>query len=157
MAKFQYFPLYTATFFMETLSFNSGETGAYISLLCYQWANEKIPADAKSLKRITKTSPKKLQPVLKKFILIEDGFYQNAELKEKYEEFIRKQQRKEANYFCRDVRDILIKDDTVCVFCGSKNRLSVDHIVPVSKGGQNSIDNLQVLCRPCNSKKGDRE
>ena len=42
-----------------------------------------------------------------------------------------------------------------CVKCGS-DEVTVDHIVPVSKGGTNHIDNLQPLCRPCNSGKKDR-
>ena len=41
-----------------------------------------------------------------------------------------------------------------CLFCGSTERLEVDHIKPVSKGGTNDLRNLQCLCAPCNRKKG---
>lgn len=40
-----------------------------------------------------------------------------------------------------------------CVNCGADTQLSADHIVPLSRGGKNTIDNIQVLCRRCNSKK----
>ena len=41
-----------------------------------------------------------------------------------------------------------------CRLCGSGRDLTVDHIVPVSKGGGTVWWNLQTLCRSCNSKKG---
>lgn len=44
----------------------------------------------------------------------------------------------------------------MCQHCGTTERIEMDHIIPLSKGGTNHIDNLQPLCRSCNSKKGDR-
>jgi len=40
-----------------------------------------------------------------------------------------------------------------CPRCGKQNILTVDHIIPLSKGGTNYLDNLQPLCRSCNSSK----
>lgn len=41
-----------------------------------------------------------------------------------------------------------------CLACGSDSKLTVDHVVPLVKGGSNTIENLQGLCQPCNSSKG---
>jgi 5-methylcytosine-specific restriction endonuclease McrA len=41
-----------------------------------------------------------------------------------------------------------------CLCCGKLRDVGIDHILPISHGGDNNIDNLQVLCRTCNSKKG---
>lgn len=43
-----------------------------------------------------------------------------------------------------------------CVRCGSISNLEIDHIRPIAHGGDSSIENLQVLCRPCNRAKGSR-
>lgn len=46
------------------------------------------------------------------------------------------------------------RDDYRCVACGSTGNLSVDHIVPWSRGGEHTMDNFQTLCLPCNIRKG---
>lgn len=43
-----------------------------------------------------------------------------------------------------------------CQCCGEETELTVDHIIPVVKGGTSNIDNLQPLCLPCNSSKGTK-
>ena len=43
-----------------------------------------------------------------------------------------------------------------CIYCGSKKDLTLDHILPRSRGGPESPDNAVWVCRSCNSSKGDR-
>ena len=48
------------------------------------------------------------------------------------------------------------RDGRLCSFCGAEKDLTVDHKTPVSAGGTNDLSNLLILCRVCNSKKGNR-
>lgn len=41
-----------------------------------------------------------------------------------------------------------------CLRCRSYDDICIDHVIPLSKGGANSIDNMQPLCRACNTSKG---
>ncbi len=44
-----------------------------------------------------------------------------------------------------------------CLACGKNDvPMTVDHVIPVSLGGSNGIDNIQPLCKPCNCSKGAR-
>jgi len=53
-------------------------------------------------------------------------------------------------------RYVLERDRHRCVKCGSDRQLTVDHIIPLAKGGSNDLSNFQTLCRRCNSGKRDR-
>lgn len=46
--------------------------------------------------------------------------------------------------------------DFRCVRCGVAESLTKDHIIPRSQDGADTIDNLQPLCKPCNSQKSDK-
>lgn len=54
---------------------------------------------------------------------------------------------------------IIARDNGTCYLCGTKptgSDLTIDHVVPLSKGGSHTADNLRVACRRCNIRKGDR-
>jgi 5-methylcytosine-specific restriction endonuclease McrA len=57
-----------------------------------------------------------------------------------------------------DIIELLAIQENKCAACGIKftknNRYTVDHIVPVSKGGNLTFDNTQLLCKHCNCSKG---
>lgn len=48
------------------------------------------------------------------------------------------------------------RDNNKCQYCGATRKLTIDHVVPKSKGGQDTWDNLVVACSSCNTKKGDK-
>ena len=51
---------------------------------------------------------------------------------------------------------LVARDGYQCAHCGTTEQLTIDHVTPVSKGGLSELDNLQILCKPCNTAKGDR-
>jgi 5-methylcytosine-specific restriction endonuclease McrA len=54
-------------------------------------------------------------------------------------------------------RAIFARDSWTCQYCGSdRGNLTIDHVIPRSKGGTSSWDNIVTCCAPCNRRKGDR-
>jgi 5-methylcytosine-specific restriction endonuclease McrA len=54
-------------------------------------------------------------------------------------------------------RNVLVRDRFKCAYCGTrKERLSIDHIIPKSRGGKTNFENCVAACKACNLKKGGR-
>ncbi len=52
-------------------------------------------------------------------------------------------------------RNVLVRDNHRCVYCGVKSRsLTLDHVIPRSRGGKTDFDNCVACCGPCNDRKG---
>jgi 5-methylcytosine-specific restriction endonuclease McrA len=54
-------------------------------------------------------------------------------------------------------RAVFARDRWTCQYCGEeRGTLTVDHVIPRSKGGLSTWDNIVACCAPCNRRKGDR-
>ena len=52
--------------------------------------------------------------------------------------------------------NILLRDDETCQYCGKRSRdLTLDHVIPRSRGGTSTWENLVASCKHCNGKKGN--
>ncbi len=64
------------------------------------------------------------------------------------------------NHFKKNVSPtrnrIYKRDNNECVYCGSKKQLTIDHVLPKSRGGRNEWTNLVTCCFKCNIKKSNR-
>ena len=52
--------------------------------------------------------------------------------------------------------NVFLRDKFSCQYCGSKDELTFDHLLPRSKGGKTNWDNVVTACSSCNVKKGGR-
>jgi 5-methylcytosine-specific restriction endonuclease McrA len=53
---------------------------------------------------------------------------------------------------------VLLRDNFTCQYCGAtpgRAWLTLDHLLPRSRGGETAWDNVVACCRPCNARKGD--
>jgi 5-methylcytosine-specific restriction endonuclease McrA len=54
-------------------------------------------------------------------------------------------------------RAVFARDGWTCQYCGGvRGTLTIDHVIPRSRGGPSSWDNIVTCCAPCNRRKGDR-
>lgn len=58
--------------------------------------------------------------------------------------------------YWKETNVVLERDGWQCVMCGATSGLHYDHILPLSKGGGNQAENIQLFCKDCNLKKGNR-
>ncbi len=54
-------------------------------------------------------------------------------------------------------REVFLRDDFTCQYCGQRGRdLTLDHVMPKSRGGAHTWENLVSACRACNHRKGGK-
>jgi 5-methylcytosine-specific restriction endonuclease McrA len=53
-------------------------------------------------------------------------------------------------------REVMAAYGNRCVYCGANGKLTIDHVVPIAKGGAHSIGNIVPACFRCNNRKKDR-
>lgn len=56
----------------------------------------------------------------------------------------------------RKRRALVKRDGPSCRICKSTMQITLDHIIPTSRGGKNTLTNLQFLCLVCNNRKGNK-
>lgn len=54
------------------------------------------------------------------------------------------------------IESLLLTPNQKCPYCQEMNKLSIDHIIPLSKGGTHTEDNIELVCLPCNLRKGNK-
>ena len=85
------------------------------------------------------------------------GFLVETEEAPRAEKTTSKELREKAGFGDRYVdqltKDLIHLRDVNCVYCGATENLEIDHVFPVSKGGNSEPENLQLLCRSCNRSK----
>lgn len=53
-------------------------------------------------------------------------------------------------------KNIMKRDNNRCQYCGTTEGLTIDHVIPKSRGGSDTWENLVTACNSCNHKKGNR-
>ena len=53
-------------------------------------------------------------------------------------------------------RAVFARDSWTCQYCGTTSHLTVDHVIPRSRGGPSEWENIVTSCAPCNRRKGNR-
>ena len=113
-------------------------------------------------------TPINVTTVIRGFVLVSKGKAEILKSSDNpiiagYQTFVRPVIIRLLNYVRYRVKNLKInrnrvfkRDNHQCVYCGSKRSLTIDHVVPKSKGGNNSWTNLVTCCSPCNRKKGDK-
>jgi hypothetical protein len=162
---------YPERWLVGTAAISDAEQLSYLRLLCHQWTMDGLPIDTVILKRIGGKGV--TDSLLEKFPITE-GKRRNPELEENRERFRKapparftvrrdlteyQRRRRAANAFVRrrEVRSaVYSRFGMRCVRGLSSFDICLDHVCPVAAGGPDDVNNLQPLCRRCNSAKGGR-
>lgn len=140
------------------------EDAAYSRLIRKYYAMERpLPADLKAVQRLvgarSDEEREAISAVLEEFFTLQDDGWHNHRCDEEIGKFRKKQSALEnlrnRDEYRRYRAIVLARDGEICAYCGASNvPLQLDHIIPRSRGGSDSPENLTPACKPCNTSKG---
>ncbi len=53
-------------------------------------------------------------------------------------------------------KNVMVRDGFVCAYCNSTDELTIDHVLPISRGGKSEFDNCVTACKACNAAKANK-
>lgn len=138
---------------VDAWAMSAEQFGAYFLILCDLWRNGPMKYDDAQIARVARVKLSKwleMAPHVLRFLILVDGklTYENGR-------HIGNPGRQRIPSYVR--QEVIERSGFVCAYCGtSDGAFEIDHIVPVSRGGQNDPENLCVACVTCNRAKRDR-
>jgi len=149
-----YLPLFGSDYLADTRHLSTEEHGAYLLLMIAAWRGDDcdLPMDDKKLARITCLSTRKwlvIKETILEFWTVENGRIRHTG---------RCTQPRERVTLSRFVTaEVRKRDGEKCRYCSTENGpFEFDHVVPWSRGGLDTVENLVVACFTCNRAKSDR-
>ena len=108
---------------------------------------------------ITKTVIKRLGGTPKQIqALVSAGLWEETAGGYQFHEWRKHQDGNYRKNILPQVREAVMKRDNYqCVACGARDDLSLDHIIPYRDNGPDTVENLRVLCMPCNNRRYQEE
>jgi hypothetical protein len=163
----EYYALFTFFNFLDCLDddYDHGyiDDNMFTNIAC-SWSEESllkfveeiIEKSNLMLKKYKHSIPDWVRDKVNKYCLQAQNFKQKK-INRQAKDFFIELRRREFQSLRKDLIIMLInRDDYKCKVCETHDNITVDHIIPLSKGGTDELDNLQLLCRSCNSSKGNK-
>lgn len=149
-----YLPLFGSDYLADTRHLSTEEHGAYLLLMIAAWRQDDcgLPCDDKKLARIVGLSPRKwmaMRDTILEFWTVKgERMFHTAR-------WTWPRERRAISLIVK--RAVVERDGWKCSYCKtSEGPFELDHIIPWSRGGKDTVENLCVSCIPCNRQKSDR-
>ena len=179
-----FMPLYIGDYLRDTLGLSRADHGSYLLLIMAYWANGgPLHDDDDYLREVARCDRQdwaRCRGLMLRFFTKGDGVWRHKRVDEELEAACSRtgkassaatsrwqnaennqtrsermaEARKKGTHTDEQWNSMLSFHEHKCAKCGSSENIVKDHITPIYKGGSDGIDNIQPLCRSCNSAKG---
>jgi 5-methylcytosine-specific restriction endonuclease McrA len=128
---------------------NTDKTQAYHKKYAEKYADKERERHKAKAKRERESNPERIRERERKYRESHPNYNKN-----KTHQYRTKM--KNSGVFFILPKELKKLNNQPCANCGTKERLTIDHIIPIARGGRHSIGNLQSLCLFCNSSKNSK-